>query len=149
MKVNVVQAAKYLVDLADEDKVKDLTPLKIQKILYYVEGWYMGNDRGELFYEVPLAWQYGPVYRELYDRLRRKARALKKSDFDDVDPIDSKEILSDIRAVWKAYKDKSATELVALSHATKPWIVARQSLVGDTISKALMRDYFHRLAYES
>jgi uncharacterized phage-associated protein len=149
--IGALQAAKYLVELAHKDGISDLTPLKLQKILYYVEGWLLGNDivHDELFFETPHAWKYGPVYRPVYDRFSHTTTNIDKNSLQDVDAIDDRKLKQSIKAVWNVYKGKTARELVDLTHETTPYVVAYENSLDDSISKSDMREYFRNLAYEN
>ena len=56
-----------------------VSPLKLQKLLYYVQSWYMvfNGRQNTLFAQAPQAWVNGPVYPDIYyqyrDSLMRKS----------------------------------------------------------------------------
>ncbi len=62
-KINV--AVKYLLSLCE-----DITPLALQKALYYIQGFYYAFYSNFLFSENCEAWVHGPVYRDVYFRYR-------------------------------------------------------------------------------
>lgn len=45
---------------------RNLTPLKLQKILYYTQATFLANHGRPLFDEVIQKWQYGPVVPSVY-----------------------------------------------------------------------------------
>ena len=47
-------------------KCEDITPLALQKALYYVQGFYYAFEGRFLFEEDCEAWVHGPVYRDIY-----------------------------------------------------------------------------------
>lgn len=54
----------------NESSRASLTHLKIQKLLYYAQGWFMANyDGSRLFDENIEAWKHGPVVRSVYKAL--------------------------------------------------------------------------------
>ena len=65
-----LDAARYLVRLGftpDEPEDSDfLCPLRVQKLLYYVQGWSLGINDVPMFSERIEAWAHGPVVRDLY-----------------------------------------------------------------------------------
>ena len=63
--LKIRDAAKYLISLSYGDECYSLTPLKLQKILYYAQGWSYVWDGVPLFEEEFEAWQYGPVNRQI------------------------------------------------------------------------------------
>ena len=49
-------------------KCDDITPLALQKALYYIQGFYYAFMGGYLFSDDCEAWIHGPAYREIYYR---------------------------------------------------------------------------------
>src|SRR5262245_61420633 len=45
---------------------KNLTPMKLQKLVYYAQGWCLGLNDCPIINEQVEAWQYGPVIPTLY-----------------------------------------------------------------------------------
>ncbi|ELW93680.1 Panacea domain-containing protein [Acinetobacter baumannii] len=61
--------ANYIIWYVNKDEdipLGELTPLKLQKILYYVAANYLKNNDELLFDEPFQKWQYGPVVKEVY-----------------------------------------------------------------------------------
>jgi len=48
-------------------KAEEITPLALQKILYYIQGIYMVLFGKELFSEECEAWIHGPVFKDVYE----------------------------------------------------------------------------------
>lgn len=48
-------------------RLEEVTPLALQKLLYFSQGHYFLKYNKPLFNEDCLAWQHGPVYRKVYD----------------------------------------------------------------------------------
>lgn len=68
--MSLVDIKDYAVYVGITMLMKGLTvsPLKLQKILYYEQSWHMvafGRDK-QLFSQAPQAWVNGPVYSEIY-----------------------------------------------------------------------------------
>ena len=72
--ISIMQAAKYLVYLSYKNKRGAFTPLKLQKILYFAQGWSFVWDDKPLFEGEFEAWQYGPVNTEVYSHFRKYGR---------------------------------------------------------------------------
>jgi uncharacterized phage-associated protein len=48
-----------------------LTPMKLQKLVYFAHGWFLALNPGQpLISERVEAWKYGPVIRALYSQFR-------------------------------------------------------------------------------
>lgn len=66
MKMKGLDIARYIIDKCYREG-KPVTNLHLQKILYFVQGEYYRKTKKFLIEDDFLAWQYGPVLREVYD----------------------------------------------------------------------------------
>ena len=119
----------------------DITPLKLQKILYYIQAWHLVFfKKHPLFNEEPEAWVNGPVYRTIYNRFKDNWYSGEtltigepeniESDFEDIKnnvklTKTQKELLF---TVLQKYGKLSAGELVYITHVEDPWNKAREGL---------------------
>ena len=121
------------------------TPLKLQKILYYEQAWFMvffGREN-TLFADVPQAWVNGPVYPTIYHEYKNQAEGmcdkLSTSDFGYEDAIDgmsevfAKLNLTDkqlkcIDSVITMYGSKTQNQLIMMTHCEKPWCEKRENI---------------------
>lgn len=116
-------AIKYLLS-----QCEDITPLALQKSLYYIQGFYYAFYNMFLFTENCEAWVHGPVYRDVYFRYR---------DYH-FDPIAERVIFDDsiLTASEKAVFDSVINNLCCYSgkileqftHNETPWLDARGDL---------------------
>ena len=60
----------HLVVLAASQKGIGITPLKLQKLLYYLQAWNLVFFNTPVFPDEPEAWVNGPVYRKVYEQYR-------------------------------------------------------------------------------
>ncbi|MFW5526608.1 MAG: Panacea domain-containing protein [Prevotella sp.] len=67
MKYGVEDVARYVL-LASDKANHPASNLRLQKLLYFIDGYYMAMHQGksDLFREDFLAWTYGPVVRQAY-----------------------------------------------------------------------------------
>src|SRR3954464_1322287 len=97
-----LDVARYLIRLAADEREPDLlSPLRLQKLLYYVQGWHLGVFGRPLFPARIEAWRNGPVVPELFPRFTGCKNAVLSPD-EAGDPVE----LSDaerafIRSVWE------------------------------------------------
>ena len=126
-----------------------ITNLKLQKLLYYTNAWYMALHKKSLFEEDFQAWIHGPVvpsvYRYFKDCMSRPIIAEKRSA--SLDPEVSSHIL-DILSEFGGY---SVLQLEIMTHREDPWRDARGTLPPDqsstnTISKSSIYKYYSGLA---
>jgi len=124
--VKAIDVARYLLYLAAcEPEPEPLTPLRLQKLLYYAQGWSMGLRARPLFTEAIEAWDHGPVVREVYrefaDHQDQPIGADGEADSVSL-PQGDKDF---IRSIWDHYKQYSAGKLRAMTHEEAPWRSAR------------------------
>ena len=68
MAYRAASIANEVLDLSDGRKI---TQIEIQKIVYFVHGWYLAYRHEPLVGELFEPWKYGPVVRSLYDSFKR------------------------------------------------------------------------------
>lgn len=128
-------------------KKYSVSPLKLQKILYYTQSWYMVffGEENTLFKECPQAWVNGPVYPTIYKEYRNKveymAHELLPKHFGctedslttEAELLAKKmELTADeikcINSILSLYGSKTQDQLVFLSHCEDPWVKNRGNL---------------------
>lgn len=62
--------ARRLLDKAHE-RGQSLTPMQLIKLVYLAHGWMLGLHSRPLIEEPIEAWQYGPVVRSVYDKVKQ------------------------------------------------------------------------------
>ena len=70
--LNIFDVANFFLKIVDRDSGSTITPLKLQKILYYAHGYYLANYDKPLFQEDFQAWANGPVCPELFYKTKGK-----------------------------------------------------------------------------
>lgn len=113
-----------------------ITNLKIQKLAYYAQAWYVARAEARLVDGEFQAWVHGPVSPELYDRFKvYQANPISE---DVVEPIFSEPISEHLAEVFEVYGAFSGLELERLTHSERPWIDARGGLPPDAPSNAVI-----------
>ncbi len=132
--------ADYFLARVDVKSGDVMTPLKLQKLLYYVQGLHLAMADGEpLFAESLCAWKHGPVVRSIYRRYRKfEHRPIDPPARLQVDkyPPETSEILD---AVYSNYGQFSAKKLEDMTHEEPPWRATPQSRV---IPPELLAEFF-------
>lgn len=136
--------ADYFKTLVDEESGDLMTNLKLQKLVYYAQGFYLALHEEPLFNEEIEAWTHGPVIPELYHYYKdHGAKGIPKPDNFDISiyPDHVKDLLNDIYDVYGKY---SAWKLRDMTHEEEPWKNNYQK--GDSIIPLEdMRIYFKTL----
>ena len=65
MPFSAAAVANEFLHLAHRDD-RPITPLKMQKLVYFAHGWHLAITGAPLISEPIQAWQYGPVISSLY-----------------------------------------------------------------------------------
>ena len=60
--------ADYFLSIVDEEQGDSLSNLKLQKLLYYAQGFHLAIKNEPLFDEDIEAWTYGPVVPSVYNQ---------------------------------------------------------------------------------
>lgn len=139
-KINTV--IRYLLS-----QCEDITPLALQKALYYIQGFYFAFYKTFLFSEDCQAWAHGPVYRDIYFRYRNyRFDPIEKTDDFDVSVFSSGEkVICD--SIINNICCYSGKVLERFTHNESPWLITRGDLPitapsDRIIEKALIGDYF-------
>ncbi len=137
--------ADYFLSNIDEESGDNVSNLKLQKLLYYAQGFHLALFGKPLFEEAILAWQHGPVVPEIYHRFKHyAANALpppEKFDRSKYAPAIS-ELLDEILSVYGQY---SALKLRSMTHEEPPW---SQTAINHRIPDHAMRDFFKTLVVD-
>lgn len=137
--ISIFQAARYFVYLANKQGRYSLTPLKLQKLLYFAQGWSYVWDDKPLYDASFVAWQYGPVNVSVY-ALFQKYGSNDIPASEGIETLQDKEAKDTIDAVWRDYGYRSAFELVNLTHLQMPWKKAQY--LNQEISNNDIKSYF-------
>lgn len=63
--------ANAFIDRAQKGVIPDLTPMKVQKLLFYTQSWYLRfNNGAPLFDDNFERWKFGPVVPSIYHELK-------------------------------------------------------------------------------
>ena len=132
-KVNANEVADYLLHFSSGCG-DSLTNLKLQKLLYYAQGWHLALIDEPLFDEPIQAWVHGPAVRAVYNRF--KGYGNNSIPCPSVEPALPDEVKAHLKDVLNAYGHLSAWQLERLTHEEEPWVNARAGLPDDQPSQA-------------
>lgn len=143
MAYKALDIAKKLIFKAQNDEPNGgerLTNLKLQKLLYYQQGFHLAFFGTPLFAENVEAWMYGPVVPAVYDEYS----AYGSSALPEVKvPVslseDEEELFNE---VYDAYREFSAIGLMNRTHSERPWLDAVPHDRGTVITQESMMAYF-------
>ncbi|MCG5538937.1 Panacea domain-containing protein [Halorhodospira sp. 9622] len=139
--------AKRLLEKAHERGLS-LTPMQLIKLVYLAHGWMLGLHSRPMIQEPVEAWQYGPVVRTVYDRVKqyrsRPVEAIagrpRTPDLDE----EEEDLLDQVLTV---YGDQPGTFLSMITHQEgTPWdLTWRHFGRNGSISNDLIEAHFAEL----
>lgn len=126
MGYTALDIAKWFINATDRESGDAITHLKVQKLLYYAQGWALAYFGQPLFDEDLEAWAHGPVAPSVYRHFRdAKFQALPEQ------PI-TRRVAGDVEALLESVNEMygiySAKRLERMTHAEAPWRIARGGL---------------------
>lgn len=68
--ITALDVANTFIERANKEKV-DITPMKLQKLIYILYKNYLKDTRSKLFWETFEVWQYGPVVPSVYGAFKQ------------------------------------------------------------------------------
>ena len=133
------KTAEYFLRLQTGDAGDSISNMKLQKLLYYAQGFALAILGKPLFEDDFEKWAYGPVLPVVYNKYKAfgseaipRPEGASLQDYTD----DERKLLDEVYYTFGQY---SAWALSEMSHATAPW---RDAELGRIISKDSMKTYF-------
>lgn len=154
--VGCIARCDYYMNLdtdSENGNESDLTNLKIQKLLYYIQGHFLAEFGVVLFEDNIKAWKHGPVISEVYNTMsvlhvfseNSSSASISQYIFNDCKNYDYTRIVKDERAfdliyrIMKYYNKYSPWGLRNMTHEEKPW---NSTPLFGIISTDLLKDFF-------
>jgi uncharacterized phage-associated protein len=138
------QIADYIVWFLGEHG-DPVTNLKLQKLLYYAQGWYLATYDVPLFDEPIEAWVHGPVVPPVYGEFKVCGWQAIPKPAEEVRLAERPGFL--VNEVIEVYGGMGAYDLERLTHQEAPWLNARKGIPLDEPSNAIisidsMKEFF-------
>lgn len=119
---NLFDVADCLLWLDDQSDGEGISNLKLQKLVYYTQGFYSALYDKYLFDDEIHAWMHGPVVPELYQKYKSNGKTpiLANRDFDT--SVFDKDQLDLMYEVFQELGQYSAWKLRDMTHEEPPWM---------------------------
>jgi len=139
-----------------------MSHLKLQKILYYVEGYHLAYFDKSIIEDDFQAWIHGPVSRKIYDTLKDKSILYaelgyvqtngSKNPNDVLKETLTKDQIDFINETVEELNGFSSTQLENMTHNEEPWLSARKGYNASdrcevVIDKDLMKKFYRQEVY--
>lgn len=154
---NVLDICRYIINYSNE-KEYGISNLKLQKILYFVQAYFLIMKDEKCFQERIEAWDFGPVVPIAYHEFKQYGSGnipkiisyvkfndenmwnIQRIEYDE--NIISQENRQLINEVVDKFSEYSATDLVTLTHKQAPWKDAYVPHKNKEITVEKIRGYF-------
>jgi uncharacterized phage-associated protein len=153
MPINALAIANAFIDEAKKHN-ESVSPMKLQKLVYFANGWYLALFDEPLLDEMVEAWEYGPVIPSVYHEFKKFGNnsITKKATTIDYPSLNFREaVIPDlgnrseieelIVKIWEVYGDLTAIQIANLTHQDgTPWeetVSQYKSKYSDSIPKNL------------
>ena len=145
-----LDVAKLFIDIAqkqaDNEQGDGMSNLRLQKLLYFAQGWHIARY-GEPLFDAPMElWKRGPVVPSIYRHYQRFGR----NPIHDAPPSEnafSDEERALIMDIIREYWDYSASALINMSHEPgTPWAkLYREDAQHIPLTNVELKEYFGSL----
>ncbi|MBU0695987.1 MAG: DUF4065 domain-containing protein [Bacteroidetes bacterium] len=121
----------YIIFRLKAEGENDLSALKHQKLLYYIQAWHLAFFGKRAFDSDFQAWIHGPVNREIYEVYKDRKYLYSEMKMEDIQNMDSVlevkgELKEHVDTILETYAKYTAIQLEIMTHDEDPWIEARK-----------------------
>ncbi|MCD0489985.1 DUF4065 domain-containing protein [Pedobacter sp. MC2016-14] len=142
MSYPVLNIANKIIASNDASQGEIISNLKLQKLLYYMQGFFIAVFDRKLFENEIEAWQYGPVVREMYEHFRTfGSGAITLTEDAEIASLTDEEHQL-FKDVMDEYGQFSAIKLMNMTHEELPWKKVFNHTPQGEISYDLLKEYF-------
>lgn len=135
--------AKILIKKAEQVSCGEefMTNMKLQKMLYYQQGFHLAYFGTQLFEEEIEAWMYGPVVPSVYEEYKNNGKNGIHLDSEFEFEFENKKEEALFNEVFKVYGVYSALGLMNMTHNELPWKSTKTG-EGNVIEKDKIKAFF-------
>lgn len=130
--------ANYFLTFTNEDFGDVISNLKLQKLVYYAQGFHLALYDEPLFLDKIYAWQHGPVVESLYHEYKEHgSNGIPVPEVNsELYPEKIRELLNNI---YDIYGQFSAWKLRNMTHEESPWL---ETPLNSEITPESMKRFF-------
>ena len=153
--LDAMDVARHLIRLGYDPECPDesvlISPLRLQKLLYYCQGWALALLGRPLFRQPLEAWKRGPVVVEVYEKFQGTRDGLTPERAGTTTTLLPAAEAALVEMVWREYARYTPEELCEMTHAEPAWLEARRDLPPDAqsserLAEATMANHFREEA---
>lgn len=137
MAYKALDIANKIISKTDLEHGDTISNLKLQKMMYYQQGFHLAYFGTPLFDEDIVAWQYGPVVPSVYQEYKSfESNSISTSKEGISLSDDEGELFNN---VYEEYNQFSAVALMKMTHEESPW---KTTEINSVISRDKMAAFF-------
>ena len=145
-KLTIFDIANFFLQIVDRESGSTITPLKLQKILYYAQGYHLAMFNKALFNEDFQAWAHGPANPDIYNLYKHYGFSSIDKPNGSVPTLD-KTLTDFLYDIWNTFGIYDGKYLEELTHTEEPWLKARSGYkpgesCNNIITKESMQIFF-------
>ena len=137
MAYKALDIANKIISKTDLEHGDTISNLKLQKMMYYQQGFHLAYFGTPLFDEDIVAWQYGPVVPSVYKEYKSFESNSISTSKEGISLSDDEEEL--FNNVYEEYNQFSAVALMKMTHEESPW---KTTEINSVISRDKMMSFF-------
>lgn len=137
---SALDVAAYFLARSNDDEDSGISNLKLQKLIYYAQGYHLAIYGSELFPEAIEAWTHGPVCPDVYHMYKQFGSATISTVVAGNPQVLSQTQIEFLDEVYQVFGQFSAWKLRNMTHAEAPWL-AHEADAG-VIEQAELAEYF-------
>ncbi len=135
--MDILALSNYVVRQFSQQSPDGITPMKLQKLLYYIKVWTLVAEQ-EIVSASFEHWNFGPVNREVYDSYKQYGKGIIDSNqLNNIYINESEKKIVDF--IVENYIKFDAFTLSAMTHMEEPW---RETQRNDIIPNDLIKSYY-------
>lgn len=152
---DVLTVARFIINYCNKEDIV-ISNLKLQKLLYFVQAYFLITFDKKCFRENIEAWDFGPVIPVAYHEFKQYGSGniptiskyvVDSSDGyyyedynEDIISYDDQQAIQDVINEFREY---TATDLVKLTHSQEPWANVYVPWANNIITTKSIKDYFN------
>lgn len=152
---DAVSIARFVINYSNKQEY-GISNLKLQKIMYFIQAYFLITQDKPCFSDDIEAWDFGPVVPAAYHEFKQFGSGnipyidsyfegnlffVKENKFND--SFISKQDKESIQNVVDKFSTFSATDLVKLTHSQDPWRKAYVPFANNIIDNESIKEYFN------
>jgi uncharacterized phage-associated protein len=140
--MDILKLSNYVVRQFSQQSPDGITPMKLQKLLYYIKVWTLVAEQ-ELVSAGFEHWDFGPVNREVYDTYKQYGKSIIDSNQSDNVYINEPERKL-VDFIVENYIKFDAFALSTMTHMEEPWQKTQRNNIipNDLIKSYYRKQYF-------